>query len=43
MAVTLAISAGCGGSMLAIAVFRMGMKAMITRAEGLTDDIIFKA
>ena len=42
-AVTLAISVGCGGSMLAISVPGMGMKAMITKAEGLTDDTILKA
>ena len=35
VAVTLAMSVGCGGLTRAMAVPRIGMKAIITRAEGL--------
>ena len=43
VAVTLAMSAGCGGLTLAMAVPCMGMKAITTIAEGLYDDIILSA
>ena len=35
VAVTRAMSAGCGGLTVAMAVPRIGIKAMITKAEGL--------
>ncbi len=41
--VTLAISIGSGGFTLAIAVPRIGINAMITRADGLTEETIWRA
>jgi len=43
VAMTLAMSVGFGGSVAAISVPRMGMKAITTTAEGLFRDIISKA
>ena len=43
VAVTLAMSVGCGGLTSAMGVPRMGMKAIMTIAEGLKWNIIFRA